>query len=71
MTKFLLCYIGHRERLQPRKKKYRTSSDTLKLQRLIEYLKQTGSEAGTKLDESAKDYINKVQVCEISRLSSY
>ena len=55
-------FLGHRERLQPRKKKYRTSSDTLKLQRLIEYLKSTGSEAGTKLDASAQEYINKVQV---------
>ena len=51
-----------RDRLTGRKKKYRTSSDTLKLQRLIEYLKSTGSEAGAKLDESAQDYLNKIQV---------
>jgi len=50
-----------RDRLTGKKKKYRTSSDTLKLQRLIEYLKSTGSEAGAKLDESAQDYLNKIQ----------
>jgi len=54
-------FPGDRERLKSRTKKYRTSSDTLKLQRLIQYLKSTGSETGTRLENNAKEYIDRVQ----------
>ena len=57
-------FPGQKDRLQSRKKKYRTSSDTLKLQRLIQYLKSTGSEAGAKLEANAEEYLNKVVTTE-------
>ena len=44
---------------------FRTSSDTLKLQRLIDYLKTTGSDAGTKLEANASEYLNRVNVSVI------
>ena len=58
-------FPGDRERLKSRTKKYRTSSDTLKLQRLIQYLKSTGSETGTRLENNAKEYIDRVQVSQL------
>jgi len=53
-------FPGNQERLKSRKHKYRTSSDTLKLQRLIDYLKTTGSDAGTKLEANASEYLTRV-----------
>lgn len=47
---------------------FRTSSDTLKLQRLIDYLKTTGSDAGTKLEANASEYLNRVNVSVIDEI---
>ena len=41
---------------------YRTRSDTLKLQRLIDVLKERGSETATNLETSASDFLNDVKV---------
>ena len=47
---------------------FRTSSDTLKLQRLIDYLKSTGSDAGTKLESNASEYLTRVNVSLINAI---
>ena len=47
---------------------FRTSSDTLKLQRLIDYLKTTGSDAGTKLEANASEYLTRVNVSIINEI---
>ena len=49
---------------------FRTSSDTLKLQRLIDYLKTTGSDAGTKLEANASEYLNRVNVSVINEIAA-
>ena len=41
---------------------YQTRSDTLKLQRLIDILKERGSETATNLEISATDFLNDVKV---------
>ena len=41
---------------------YRTRSDTLKLQRLIDVLKERGSETAANLETSASDFLNDVKV---------
>ena len=41
---------------------YQTRSDTLKLQRLIDILKERGSETATSLEISATDFLNDVKV---------
>ena len=40
---------------------YRTQSDTLKLQRLIEVLKERGSDLAGSLENKAKDFLNDVK----------
>ena len=40
---------------------YRTQSDTLKLQRLIEVLKERGSDLGSSLESSASDFLTDVK----------
>ena len=45
---------------------FRTSSDTLKLQRLIDYIKTTGSDTGTKLEANASEYLTRVNVSVIN-----
>ena len=41
---------------------YKTRSDTLKLQRLIDVLKERGSETAVNLESSASDFLNDVKV---------
>ena len=40
---------------------YRTQSDTLKLQRLIDVLKERGSDLADSLETKAKDFLNDVK----------
>ena len=47
---------------------FRTSSDTLKLQRLVDYIKTTGSDTGTKLEANASEYLTRVNVSVINEI---
>ena len=47
---------------------FRTSSDTLKLQRLVDYIKTTGSDTGTKLEANASEYLTRVNVSIINEI---
>ena len=47
---------------------FRTSSDKLKLQRLVDYIKTTESDTGTKLEANASEYLTRVNVSVINEI---